>query len=291
MRTLQHIAILTFTVLLSFVFRLNAETIIMSDDAIYQGKITHYSNDSLVLETQEGSKKIDITKIRLIDYLASAKKYKQRSTTPSLFIIYLKNGEIIEGIITQFTNEFLTIESSTGYGVLQLPISSVNFITTGTSYIDLNQRNGIGYVQKRATINGSSGLSTYSSNQLSYKFFFENKLFGNILLAYGDASYNGSNTQVMAVDYRLGYLFKKVQNVFLFTGGYVGYLQIKDDSRSVSGSGTEYGAFLGAEMFFPSLPNFGFAGEIGLGIQDVGDYSSTVLSVSSFPSFSIHYYY
>ena len=68
-------------------------------------------------------------------------------------------------------------------------------------------------------------------------------------------------------------------------------MQIKDDTQNIDGTGTGYGAFIGAEIFFPSLPNFAFSGEIGYSTKKVDDYEATDLSISSFPAFSIHYYF
>jgi hypothetical protein len=274
-----------------FVFAAKAEIVILENNDIVQGKIIRYAKETITLETATDTLEIPISKVRLIDYFSSAQKYQQLEQTGNRFLIYLKNGEIIEGIITQFTNEFLTIESPEGYGVLQIPISSVNFLTAGKSHIELNQRDAIGYFQRRSTLDSSSGLTSYSSNQLSYKFFLSKEMFGNVLLAYGNTSHNGEKLQLLSVDYRMGLVFKRIQNILVYYGGSIGYMQIKDDSQNIEGTGTGYGAFIGAELFFPSLPNFGFAGELGYNTKKADDYESTDLSISSFPAFSIHYYF
>jgi hypothetical protein len=292
MKIIRNSFLLLIVLLCFLVSPVGAEIIIMENNDVVQGKITQYGKESLTIETDDETLEIPITNIRLIDYLSTAQKYKQAEQSGNKFILYLKNGEIIEGIITQFTNEFLTIESPEGYGVLQIPISSVNFLTSRQSNIDLNQRDGVGYVQRRSTLDGaSSGLTTYSSNQISYKFFFSEDMFGNALLAYGSAS-NGSNKmQILSLDYRMGMIFKKIQNIRLFYGASIGYMQIKDDSNNVDGSGTGYGVFMGAEIFFHSLPNFGFSGEIGYSTKKVDEYEVSDLSISSFPAFSVHYYF
>jgi len=263
-------SILFFIFLLCFgAIQATGEIIIMENNEIIQGKITQYTKESITIETEVETVEIPITNIRLIDYLSTAQKYQQMEQSGNKFILYLKNGEIIEGIITQFTNEFLTIESPEGYGVLQIPISSVNFLTAGKTNIDLNQRDGIGYVQRRSTLDSSTGLSSYSSNQISYKFFLSDDMFGNALLAYGSTANGDSKLQIMSFDYRMGLTFKKIQNIQLYYGASIGYMQIKDDSRDVDGSGTGYGIFLGAEIFFHALPNFGFSGEIGYSTKKV----------------------
>ncbi len=276
-----------------FILTMNlpAETILLENEEVYQGTITNYSKESITLETDSGPKEIAYREIHLIDYLGSIKDYQNEISMPNVFKIYLKNGEVIKGTITQVSNEFITVESAAGHGVLQLPTTSVNFITALKSRMKMDQRDGIGYVQKKSTLNSESGITSYASDQLSYKIFFDNDLFGNVLVAYGNANYAGKELQIFAVDYRLGLVFDQIQDILLYYGGSIGYLQINDDANGISGTGTSLGAFIGAEMFFSTLPNFGFSGEIGYRIQKAGNYDASDLSLSSFPSFSIHYYF
>ncbi len=275
MRKLQKIVLLFMVTLLIAVPRLFAVSILLENDEVIKGKITQYSNNSITVETQKGTVEIPISRIHLINYLGDQKSVQMNEPGTSDFTLFLQNGEVIEGVITQFTNEFLTVESKSGYGVLQIPISSVNHITTGKSHIDLNQRDAIGYVQKDSTLSSPGGSASYSSNQLSYKFFLDKSLFGNLLVAYGSVSTNGSKLQILSLDYRMGLIFSEVQNILLYYGGTIGYLQIKDDANSIDGSGTGYGVFVGAEIFFQSLPNFGFSGEIGYSSKTVDEYESS----------------
>ncbi len=291
MKILKYSILLSLFLTCFFIGQVKAEIIILENNEIVQGKITQYTKESITIETDTETLEIPISNVRLIDYLSTAQKYQQADQVGNKFILYLKNGEIIEGIITQFTNEFLTIESPEGYGVLQIPISSVNFMTAGRSNIDLNQRDGIGYVQRRSTLDSSSGLSSYSSNQISYKFFLSDDMFGNLLLAYGSTAYGDNKLQIMSFDGRMGWVIKEIQNMQLYTGASLGYMQIKDDSQSLDGSGIGYGVFLGAEIFFHGLPNFGFSGEIGYSTKKVDEYEISDLSISSFPAFSVHYYF
>ena len=121
--------------------------------------------------------------------------------------------------------------------------------------------------------------------------FLESDLFLDVLLAFGDATYNDNKLKVFALDLKGGIIFDQTQNIFLYYGGSVGVLQITDDAGGVDGSGYSMRGFVGGEMFFPTLPNFGFSGEIGLGIKSVGDYKSTDISTSAFPTFGMHYYF
>jgi len=270
---------------------MNAETILLENEDVLQGTITNYSMESITLEMETETKEIPIKEIHLIDYLGSLKNIPDDILGPNVFTIYLNNGEVIEGTITQFTSETIVVESAAGHGVLQLPTSSISLITTAKSRMRMDHRNGIGYVQKKSTLNSASGMTNYASDQLSYKMYFDNDLFGNVLLAYGNASVDGKDLQIFAIDYRMGMTFKHIQNVMLYYGGSIGYLQINDDANNVSGTGTSLGAFLGAEISFTTLPNFAFSGEIGYRIQKAGNYDASDLSLSTFPSFSVHYYF
>lgn len=270
---------------------LKAETILLENEDVIQGTITKYTMETITIETESGAQEIPIRDIHLIDYLGALKDIPMGILEPNVFTIYLKNGEVIEGTITQFSNEFMIVESAAGHGVLQLPTTSVNLITTKKSRMRMEHRNGLGYVQKKSTLNSEAGITNYGSDQLSYKMFFDDDLFGNVLLAYGNASVNGRDLQIFALDYRMGLVFDQIQNIMLYYGGSVGYLQINDDNNGVDGTGTSLGAFIGGEMTFATLPNFGFAGEIGYRIQKAGNYDASDLSLSTFPSFSIHYYF
>lgn len=268
-----------------------AETILLENEDVIQGAITNYSLESITIETDTGVKEVPIKDIHLIDYLGALKDIPTGILEPNIFTIYLKNGEVIEGSITQFSAEFIIVESAAGHGVLQLPTNSINLITTKKSRMRMEHRNGLGYVQKKSTLNSESGIVNYASDQISFKMFFEEDLFGNVLLAYGNASVDGRDLQILAIDYRMGLIFDQVQNMMLYYGGSIGYLQINDDINGVDGTGTSMGVFAGAEMTFATLPNFGFAGEIGYRIQKAGNYDASDLSLSTFPSFSIHYYF
>ncbi len=268
-----------------------AETILMENEEVFQGAITKYTMDTITLETDSGVKEIPIKDIHLIDYIGALRDIPSGILEQNVFTIFLKNGEVIEGTITQYSNEFIIVESAAGHGVLQLPTASVNLITSKKSRLRMEHRNGIGYVQKKSTLNSESGMTNYASDQLSFKMFFDNDLFGNVLLAYGNASVGGRDLQILAIDYRMGLVFNRVQNMMLYYGGSIGYLQINDDTNGVDGTGTSLGVFAGAEMTFATLPNFGFAGEIGYRIQKAGNYDASDLSLSTFPSFSVHYYF
>ena len=266
-----------------------ADTVLLENQETVKGKIISATNEIITIETDSGQVlELPTSKIKLINY---GKGGISPVEEPGIFMIYLEGGEVIKGKITQFTDEFITVESKEGYGALEIPTAKVIYITSTKEKLKMGQRNGIGYVQRLSTIDAPAGVTTYSSNQISYKFFLDDQLFGDILLAYGNASYNNNKLQVLAIDYKMGWVFKTIQNMLFYYGGSIGYLQIVDDASNIDGSGTGYSVFAGAEMFFPSLPNLGFSAELGYGMKKAGDFSSSELSVSTFPSFSVHYYF
>lgn len=276
-----------------------AEVIFLKSGIKKQGKIIEYSNDFVTIELFEEDKieKIPIANINLVTYERFTEKqfgigYENMNKQKGAVDIYLRNGEVIEGKITQYTSEFVTVESISGHGHLQLPTVEISTITTKGHNIELNQREGIGYMQQKNTV--SSSNSSYLSNmdQISYKFFMTRNTFGNILLSYANSDDDGQKLQVMGISYRLGRIFKKYQDTILYYGGSMGYLSVKDDENDIDGSGYSIRGFVGGEMFFKTLPNIGLAAEIGLGRTDLGsDYKATEVTHSSFPTFIIHYYF
>jgi len=287
-------SILTGLLILLTTSALFAETIYLKNGTTVIGKILKYSSQSLTVQAIGDQQEREILKseIYLVNFdHNSEQRYIEFKKKLAANTVYLKNGEVIIGRITQYNPDFITIESLTGQGVLQMPTAEINMITTQDTVVDMNQRTGIGYVQKKSTLNSSSGPASYTSDQLSYKFFLDEKLFGNILVAFGSSVSNGNALRVFALDYRMGEVFDRYKNIQLYYGGSAGILQVTDDSAGVSGSGISLTGFVGAEMFFTSLPNFGFSGEIGAGYRKAGSYASTDLSASAFPTFSVHYYF
>jgi len=276
--------------LLLYFTQLSAETIYLKEGKPIEGKVVEYTSKSISVKTlKEGEKQIPLSEINLITFEGALLKGMGEQSAVST--LYLQNGEVIKGKITQYTLDFVTLESVSGHGVLQVPTSEINLISSDVGKMDMSQRTAIGYSQQKSTLNSNNGPSAYSSDQISYKTFLDSDLFLDVLLAFGDATYNANKLKVFALDLKGGIIFDQTQNIFLYYGGSVGILQITDDAGGVSGSGYSLRGFLGGEMFFPTLPNFGFSGEIGLGVKSAGDYKSTDISTSAFPTFGMHYYF
>ena len=271
-----------------------AETIFMKKGDPVIGKILKYDKDTITIESikDHGVLQIRKSQIYLINFDSSSDvRYKKHKKNLAANVVYLKNGEVLIGKITQYNSEFLTIESLKGQGVLQLPNSEVNMITSMDTQVEMGQRSGIGYLSHKSTLSGQGGPAAYQSDMLSYKTYLSEELFSDILFAFGNANYGGNALKVMALDYRMGLVFEKYRNVLLYYGGSVGYMTITDDANGSSGSGVTMGGFVGAEMFFTAMPNFGFSGELGMTSRKIGNYSSLELSTSAFPALSVRYYF
>jgi hypothetical protein len=110
--------------------------------------------------------------------------------------------------------------------------------------------------------------------------------------------YSSSNKQttiyeVFSLDVRYASVFKRQANLDVYYGGSLGYLSVTDKTlgNNIEDTGYALRVFLGVELFFVTLPNLGISSEIGIGTQSVGDNSTTNLSATTFPTFSIRYYY
>lgn len=275
-----------------------AEVIFLKDGSKKQGKVIEYNSSFITVEIsgKEVVEQIPIESVNLITFESTPEPqfgvgYENMKKEEGAVDIYLRNGEVIEGTITQYTSEFVTVESLSGHGILQLPTIEISTITTKGHNIELNQREGVGYMQKKSTVSGSNQSYLSNMDQLSYKFFMTKETFGNILLSYANTSDDGQKLQVMGIEYRLAQIFKKVQNTILYYGASAGYISVKDDSTNLSGSGYTISGFLGTEMFFKTLPNIGIAAELGISRADIGDYQATEVTHSSFPTFILHYYF
>lgn len=275
-----------------------AEVVFLKNGIKKQGKVIEYTTDFITIELagEDMMEQIPIANINLITFESFQGQqfgvgYENMKKDAGAVDIYLRNGEIIEGKITQYTSEFVTVESLSGHGILQLPTIEISTITTKGHNIELNQREGVGYMQKKSTVSGSNESYLSNMDQLSYKFFMNKDTFGNILLSYSNSNDDGQKLQVMGIEYRLAKIFKKYQNTVLYYGGSVGYISVKDDENDIDGNGYTLGGFIGGEMFFKTLPNIGLAAEIGIGRTNLGDYEATEITHSSFPTFTIHYYF
>ncbi|PCI21905.1 MAG: hypothetical protein COB67_13715, partial [SAR324 cluster bacterium] len=149
---------ITFWLLLVSMFlytSLSAESIFLKNGERLDGKIIQVGEDTVTIQLSQGGgpQNIPTEQINLITYASTMLQgVKIGMETGQASFIYLKNGEIVKGRITQYTSQFLTLESLSGHGVLQIPTNEVNMITSTQSQMKMNQRKGIGYQQSKSTL-------------------------------------------------------------------------------------------------------------------------------------------
>jgi len=290
----KRILLFVFALVFMLTGRLFAETIYLKTGTSMVGKILKYEKDYVIVESvkDHGVHRISKKDVFLINFDSSSEvEYKDHKKEIGSNTVYLKNGEIIYGKITQYNSDFLTLESLKGQGVLQIPSEDINMITTRDTLVDMSMRTGIGYVSHKSTLSGQGGPAAYQSDMLSYREYLDKDLFMDLLFAFGNARYDDNTLNVMSLDVRGGLIFQKYRNLQLYYGGAFGWMTITDDANSINGSGFSYGAFTGGEIFFTSMPNLGFSAEIGISKRQIGDYEAFDVSTSTFPTLSAHYYF
>lgn len=208
--------------------------------------------------------------------------------------IHLKGGERIKGRIIGITNETITVESEKGYGVLQVPRNEVLLIEYQDESRDPTRTIGFGYHHRSAPVTGNGAAAEYAVDAISLKYWLDSKDSLDVQFGFFSAINDGEKElEVFSLDLRYATVLKRQADMDLYLGGSLGYLQVQDKTTSpeVDDSGFGVRAFAGVEVFFVTLPNLGISAEVGIGTQQVGNRSTTSVSTSSFPSFSVRYYF
>ena len=210
-------------------------------------------------------------------------------------VLYLNTGESIEGRVTQVDEESITLESDKGFGTLRIPRGEINLIQFGDPDLrDYTRRLGLGYYHRNAAPgNGIAGVE-YGVDAISAKFWLTQRDAVDLLLGFYSASQADQTTlKVLSLELRYLSVFSRRANLDLYWGGALGMIRVTDNTQGSnwSGTGTTARLFVGAEIFLATLPNLGLSTELGLASQAVGDRSVTNISTSSFPTFSMRYYY
>jgi RNase P/RNase MRP subunit p29 len=208
--------------------------------------------------------------------------------------IHLKGGETIKGRIIGITNETITIESEKGYGVLQVPRKDVLLIEYPDEARDPSRMIGFGYQHRTSPLTGNGAEAEYGVDALSIKYWLNAHDSFDIQFGFFSAINDGDKMlEVFSLDLRYAHVFKRQAELDLYYGGALGYLAVEDRTidPSVDDSGFGIKAFLGAEIFFVTLPNLGLAAELGIGTQQIGDRSTTSITSTTFPTFSARYYF
>lgn len=208
--------------------------------------------------------------------------------------VHLKTGETIKGKIVKADEQSITIESSKGFGAIQVDRGDITLIEFDEKGRDPSRTIGLGYYH-RANPNTASGrVLEYGVDALSLKYWISDK--ESLEFQVGFFNTTESNRKVLEVfslAARYAQVFKRQSNLDLYWGGSAGYLNVVDNTGdgTFSASGTAFRAFLGAEIFFVTLPNLGISAEVGAGVQNLGSRSTADLSATTFPSFSMRYYF
>ena len=208
--------------------------------------------------------------------------------------VHLNSGESIEGKIIRVEAESISVESSKGFGVIHVNRSDISLIEFDQKSRGMSRKIGIGYYHRSSPSSVGAISAEYGVDALSMKMWLSDT--DSVDIQLGFYSFDDSvqtKFSVFSLDARYAMVFTRKSNLDVYMGGSVGYLNVKDTTlnRNVSDTGTSLRAFLGVEMFFVTLPNLGISSEIGLGFQTVGNVNTTNLSTTTFPSFSIRYYY
>jgi len=206
--------------------------------------------------------------------------------------VYLNSGESIKGKIVRIEDETLSIESEKGFGVIQIKRKDIVLIEFDEGERDFSRLFGVGYYHLAVPSNLSSQFNEYGLDALSLKMWLSQASAVDLLLGFYSAEVGASSEYtVLSVDIRYTSVFDRRGNFDLYWGGSGGILNVKDTSRGVEETGTRVMGFLGVEMFFSSMPNLGISSEIGIRSQSLGDSSVVNLSLTSFPTFSVRYYF
>jgi hypothetical protein len=208
--------------------------------------------------------------------------------------IHLVTGESIKGRIIRIDDQTLSVESDKGYGIIQIAKSDVTLIEYDQKKRDPSRLLGFGYVHQSEPSNATAAATMYGVDALSLKYWMTSTESLDMQLGYFSAQQDGEPVlEIFSIDVRYASVFQRRGNLDLYYGGSVGYLTVMDKTagNNIEDSGTRLRVFLGAEVFFVSLPNLGISAEVGFGQQSIGDRTVTNLSTTTFPTFAVRYYF
>jgi len=209
--------------------------------------------------------------------------------------IRLASGDSIRGKIIRVDNDSISVESEKGYGVLQIKRSEITLIEFEGATRDPQRTMGLGYFH-RSTPNTTSAQSVeYGVDSISLKFWMSETFSLDLLLGFFSHEQGGAKVfEVFSFETRLATVFSRQSSLDFYYGISLGYLDVVDNSDAAApfeDSGSSWQVFLGGEVFFVTMPNLGISAEIGFGSQSVGDREITNISTTTFPSFSMRYYF
>lgn len=208
--------------------------------------------------------------------------------------VYLNTGESIRGRIVRIEEDALSIESERGFGVIQIQRQDIVLIEFDEGERDFSRLFGIGYYHQAVPPGTVNQSLEYGLDAVSLKMWLSQTSSVDFLLGFYSAQSGASSEYtVLSVDIRYASVFDCRGHLDLYWGASGGFLNVKDTTTSpnVEETGMRMTAFLGVEMFFSSMPNLGIASEIGIRSVTLGDNSIINLSMTTFPTFSVRYYF
>jgi hypothetical protein len=208
--------------------------------------------------------------------------------------VYLVTGESIKGRIIRTDDQTISVESDKGYGIIQIAKSDVILVEYDQKKRDPSRTLGFGYYHRSQPSSSTAAATEYGVDALSLKYWISSTDSMDLQWGYYSAQSDGTTIlEVLSFDVRYASVFQRRGNLDLYYGASAGYIAVTDKTggNNIEDSGTRLRVFLGAEVFFVTLPNLGISGEIGFGQQSIGKQTVTNLSTTTFPTFAVHYYF
>lgn len=202
--------------------------------------------------------------------------------------IYLKTGEVIKGKIVRADQNAISIESDKGFGVIQVKREDIITIEFDQNERDISRFFGLGYFHRIVPLRIESLGLTFGVDAISMKMWFSSKNAAEILFGYYTAAGSGKNYNALYLEGRYTHVFSRRAKLDMYWGFGAGIVDITDESRGITESGTTLEAFLGAESFFTAMPNLSISTEIGINVQEVGSNTSSTLIA---PALVVRYYF
>lgn len=208
--------------------------------------------------------------------------------------VHLRTGEAIRGKIVRADEDTISIESEQGFGVLRIKKEEVVLIEFDEPEEGRERRIGIGYYHRSQPNTVSGQLAEFGVDAMSLKFWLSDTASLDLQLGYFSTTDDGDPLlEVFSLDVRYATVVQRRGLLDVYVGGSYGLITVEDNTGGTefSESGTTLRGFVGVELFFATLPGLGISSELGIGMQELGDRSTTNLSTTTFPAFSIRYYY
>lgn len=208
--------------------------------------------------------------------------------------VHLNTGESLQGRIVRVDAETISLESDRGFGVIQIARSDITLIEFDAAKRDLTRFMGVGYYHRATPSSVGAQAAEYGVDALALKFWLDTETAAEVLVGFYSADdANGTLFRVFSLDGRYSKVFQRRGLLDIYYGGSLGYMNVSDHTlgRNLDATGFGLRGFLGAEIFFASLPNLGISAELSLGTQTVGGAGVTNLSATTFPALSMRYYY